>query len=354
MRYQKIQVYFLGALLIGALLLSFLIFLPYFGALLLATTFAVIFQPFYLFLFRWVSKVIKFRRGEVARIVCAFITLLILIVILLIPLMIVGIQLFGELRQLYTAITEPATFALLDDAINRAQLQIGVFLPDFSTNVNEYIGQAVTWASQHIGSVFSSVGKVFLALFLSLLAFYYLIKDGQSLRDFYIRISPLPDEDDERILVKLQATVNSVIRGTLVIAVIQGFLTGIGFMIFGIPNPTLWGSVAAISALVPTIGTAMVLIPGIIYLFIASGTPPAVGLLIWGIVAVGLIDNFLGPQVMKRGVSIHPFVILLSVLGGLSFFGPIGFLIGPLIISLLFALLEIYIEIIEPVKRRAK
>jgi len=202
--------------------------------------------------------------------------------------------------------------------------------------------------------VFSSVGKVFLALFLSLLAFYCLIKDGQSLRDFYIRISPLPDEDDERILVKLHATVNSVIRGTLVIAVIQGFLTGIGFMIFGIPNPTLWGSIAAITALVPTVGTAIVLIPGIIYLSIASGTAPAVGLTIWGLVAVGLVDNFLGPQVMKRGVAIHPFVILLSVLGGLSFFGPIGFLIGPLIISLLFALLEIYIEIIEPVKGRTK
>ena len=108
------------------------------------------------------------------------------------------------------------------------------------------------------------------------------------------------------------------------------------------PNPVLWGLVAALAALIPGIGTALILIPAIGYLFFTGSTGAAIGLLIWGVVAVGLIDNFLGPMLVNRGVKIHPFLILLSIFGGLSFFGPVGFVLGPLIIALVFALLEIY------------
>jgi predicted PurR-regulated permease PerM len=104
----------------------------------------------------------------------------------------------------------------------------------------------------------------------------------------------------------------------------------------------LWGSFAVVAALIPGFGTALVIVPGVIYLFFASTTLHAIGLLIWGILGVGLIDNYLGPLLVNRGVHIHPFLILLSVMGGLVFFGPIGFIAGPLLVALLFALLEIY------------
>ena len=100
-----------------------------------------------------------------------------------------------------------------------------------------------------------------------------------------------------------------------------------------------WGVVAALAALIPGIGTALVLLPAIGYLFFTGSTGMAIGLLVWGFVAVGLIDNFLGPILVNRGVKIHPFLILLSIFGGPSFFGPIGFVLGPLIVALLFALL---------------
>ena len=136
--------------------------------------------------------------------------------------------------------------------------------------------------------------------------------------------------------------INSIIRGTLIIAVIQGVMTGIGFAIFGVPSPTLWGSIAAIGALVPGVGTAIVFTPAILFLFFAGNTVPAIGLLVWGIVAVGLIDNFLGPVLVGRGIRIHPLFILFAVIGGIGFFGPMGFLLGPLVVSLLYGLFEIY------------
>jgi predicted PurR-regulated permease PerM len=113
-------------------------------------------------------------------------------------------------------------------------------------------------------------------------------------------------------------------------------------LIFDIPAPAVWGAVAAIAAFIPGIGTSLVIVPGIIYLLLTGNTAYAIGLAIWGAVAVGLIDNVLGPHLVNKGVHIHPFLILVSVLGGLSTFGPIGFILGPLVLALLFALLEVY------------
>ena len=99
---------------------------------------------------------------------------------------------------------------------------------------------------------------------------------------------------------------------------------------------------AAIAALIPSVGTALVFVPAIILLFISGQIFAAFGLLLWGALAVGLIDNFLGPKLIGRGMHLHPLLVLFSVLGGIVFFGPIGFVLGPIILSLLFALLDIY------------
>ena len=99
---------------------------------------------------------------------------------------------------------------------------------------------------------------------------------------------------------------------------------------------------AAVAALMPGIGTALVVVPGIIYLFATGVTGSAIGLAIWGVVIVGLVDNVVGPILMRRGITVHPVFILFAILGGLSVFGPVGLFLGPLIIALLFALVDIY------------
>jgi predicted PurR-regulated permease PerM len=175
-----------------------------------------------------------------------------------------------------------------------------------------------------------------------LFALFYLLRDGGKLKQDLILLSPLADDYDIKIFLKLKQAIRSVVVGSLVVGLIQGILTGIGFFIFGVPNPALWGSFAVIAALIPGIGTSLVIVPGILYLFFISTHLHALGMLIWGILAVGFIDNFLGPMLVNRGVHVHPFLILLSVIGGLSFFGPIGFIAGPLLVALLVALLEIY------------
>jgi len=155
-------------------------------------------------------------------------------------------------------------------------------------------------------------------------------------------LSPLQDVHDEEIFNKLTLATNSVIKGNLIIVLIQGAMAALGFFLFGVPSPVLWGAVAAVAAVIPGFGTALVVAPAIIYLLFNGETSSAIGLFIWGLTAVGLVDNILGPKLVERGMKIHPFLILLSILGGLALFGPLGFLFGPLVLSLFFALSEIY------------
>jgi predicted PurR-regulated permease PerM len=223
---------------------------------------------------------------------------------------------------------------------------------DFSIDVDQYLKQWVGWLLQNLGSIFSNLAKIIVSSFIFLFALYYLLKDGIRLKKTIIALSPLAADDNEAIIQKLEGTMASVIKGSLLIALIQGVLTAVGFTIFGVPNAFLWGSVAVIAALIPGIGTSLVLAPAVIFLFLSGGTLSAIGLLVWGIGAVGLIDNFLGPKLIGRGMQLHPFLVLLSVLGGIGFFGPLGFLFGPLVLSLFFALIDIYTSLITKVQAK--
>ena len=146
----------------------------------------------------------------------------------------------------------------------------------------------------------------------------------------------------KKIINKLSLAVNGIIKGYLFIVFIQGTLVSIGFALFGVPNPALWGLVAMITALVPAIGSGLVSIPAIIFLVATGQTMNALGLLIWAVVMVGTIDNILNPIVVGSKINLPPLLILFSVLGGISLLGPVGILVGPLTISLLYTLISIY------------
>lgn len=337
---RRSQLYFLLAILAGTFLLAFFIFRPFLYALVLAIVFATVLQPVY-------QRTVGFTRGRHG--LSALAAILIVIAFILIPLVFLGMQIFQESQQLYSSLAESggknAVLAIFDGLLDSLKKYFPA-TQEFSLNIDQYLKQGLGWLIQHLGSIFGSFAKILVSFFLFLAALYYLLKDGQKLKATVIALSPLSDADDETIFQKLGMAINAVMKGNLLIALIQGVLTSVGFAIFGVPNAVLWGSVAAIAALIPGIGTALVLTPAILFLFLKGETFSAIGLLVWGAGAVGLIDNFLGPNLVGRGMQLHPLVVLLSVLGGIVFFGPIGFLLGPLTMSLLFALLDIYSSMI--------
>jgi predicted PurR-regulated permease PerM len=294
-----------------------------------------------------VSKV--FSNGNRASSVSTFVTLIIVAILVITPLIFIGKQIYVESEGLYYSLTDETQRTHFIGIMNAfSQSLSDRFLNVFPAynfdnfNVTTYIQNFLEWSFANLDTIFSSVTKLVLQIFIMLFALFYLLRDGGKFKQSLITLSPLADDHDEKIFSKIRQAIRSVVAGSLVVSVVQGILTGLGFYIFGVPNPALWGSFAVVAALIPGIGTSLVNIPGVIYLFFASTQLHALGLLAWAITAVGLIDNYLGPVLINRGVKIHPFVILLSVMGGLVFFGPIGFIAGPLVVALLFALLEIY------------
>lgn len=336
MNHQKSELYFLLILLGGIFIIAFFIFKPFLYSLVLALVFATVFQPVY-------QKIVGVTRGRQG--LSALVTILILVAFIFTPLIFLGIQIFQEAQQLYSSLIDGAGKNNILTIFNGFRYGFQNYFPaiqEFSIDFDQYLKQGLGWLIQNIGLVLASFAKMMVGAFIFLITLYYLLKDGQKIKTAAIALSPLSDSDDEAILKKLGVAINSVIRGSLLIAFIQGILTTAGFLIFGIPGAALWGSVAAIAALVPGIGTALVFAPAIIFLFLISDFFSAIGLILWGVGAVGLVDNFLGPKLVSRGTQLHPLIILLSVIGGVGFFGPIGFILGPLTMSLLFALLDIY------------
>ena len=335
--------YFLIVLIALSATLSFFVFRPFLVILVIAAIFAVVLHPLYLHL-------LHHMKGSPGA--AAFATMAIAAVCILMPLSFIAVQIVGDAGQLHASLTDGSAGTYLDTVFDYVDTVVAKDIPglalssaELSASIDEYMKSGLLWIVQNIGDAFGSVARILLYLFIFLIALYYLLRDGEKLKRIIVGASPLTESDDKVIFSRLELAIRSVIRGSLTIALIQGVLTGIGFTAFGVPHPVLWGMVAAFAALVPGIGTSLVLASGIAYLFIVGEPVFALGLLAWSILAVGMIDNFLGPRLIGKGMQLHPLIVLLSVFGGLAFFGAPGIFLGPLSISLLFALFSIYPEV---------
>ena len=195
---------------------------------------------------------------------------------------------------------------------------------------------------QHSASVVSGFMNFIVQLFVMLFGLYYLFLHGPQILRELRSLIPLRPEYEEQIIQKFTGVVHATFTGSLAVALIQGALGGLGFLIFGISAPLLWGAGMALVSLVPVFGTALVWGPVVIfYLLTGSVLKGLLMLAVFGL-AVGSVDNILKPILIKRGVEIHTLWVFISVIGGLSVFGFLGVVLGPFLFTILVVLLEIY------------
>ncbi len=324
-------VFFFGFMAIVAFLVWEML-QPFVSALALSAIIVTICYPLYLSIQRFMP-----RKNET---LAALLTTVCVIVIVFVPIFFLASSLVNEALSVYSQTN--AKVSGFEQSIASIEHTVQLYIPGFSLNADEYAKQGAGWLAEHVGAIFASTASTIFLFFIAMIGSFYLFRDGQRFTRQLVAISPLPQAQDELILHRLAVAVRSVATGTLMVALIQGTLTGIGLWLFGFERAVLWGTMAALGALIPGIGTSIVFIPSVTFLIITESYASAVGLAIWGMLAVGLIDNLLGPYLMSRGNSLHPFIILLAVLGGMSVFGPIGFIVGPVIVSLFKVLLELY------------
>jgi predicted PurR-regulated permease PerM len=213
--------------------------------------------------------------------------------------------------------------------------------------VMNVVRQIPALVATHGGKVLAGFFNVFLGFIMMLLAAFVFYTYGDRIAREVKLLSPLPDVYDEEIMLKFSGVIDATFRGQVLTGLAQGFVAGVGLAIAGVPGAILWGAVAAIASLIPMVGAGGVWVPATIYLgFMASQGSiewwRPIFMLIWGVAVVSLVDNVVRPIVMRRGMNLHPVVLLFAILGGLQVFGFTGLFLGPLLIALLITVAEIY------------
>lgn len=200
--------------------------------------------------------------------------------------------------------------------------------------------------AENIGGYISRVFKNVLALVagfaIMCLTIFYFLKDGEAIISYIGKFLPFEEAQKRRLAGQVKDMVIAVIFGGVTVAIIQGILGGIAFLIFGIPSPVFWGTVMAVFSLIPFLGTFIIWAPAGVMLILSGSYAKGIGLLLFGFFVVSLIDNILKPIIIGGRSKLPTLLIFFSVLGGISFFGFIGFILGPLIVALCLSLLEMY------------
>lgn len=337
---NKQNIYFIILIAISGIF-SLLILSDFIIVLILAYIFATLVKPVQVKIENVFSKTVLLKKAS--NTFASSLTILLFTIIIITPVAIILSKVVVDTQSVYeNIISGRVSFDFVGEKIANLTNTIS---PNLNINFNKIVESVSGFFVNNIGGLFSGTVDLILKAFLFLLAMFYFLKDGKQFKELYLTISPLKSESDDKIFLSIKNSINSIMIGSLTVAVAQGIFTGIGLWIFGVPNPFFFGTLAGFMAFVPGVGPSLVWFPAAIYLFFTK--PDSLVWLyqiIWGVLAVGLIDNFLGPKVMNKGIKIHQLFILLSIIGGIAVFGPEGLLFGPLILSVFVSIIKVWNE----------
>jgi predicted PurR-regulated permease PerM len=209
----------------------------------------------------------------------------------------------------------------------------------FATTVGKDIG---LYLSKQLSSIATDLLSFLIHFFLMMLIIYYIFKDGERLKNYIFGLLPFPAGQQELILDKFREMGRAVIFGNGLSGIIQGILGGFAFYFFGLGSPILWGTLMGFLAFLPVIGASVVFIPATILLLVQGKIGIALGFLIYNATYSALIEYFVKPKLIGQGMHMNTIFVFIGIMGGLKLWGILGIVYGPLILTILFTLLEIY------------
>jgi len=328
---------------------------PFLKPLLLGALLAGLFHPLY----RWITRLLGGRPS-----LGAAVTLVVLLVLGLGPLSVF----LGIVVQQALTVSDQAIPWLSQHLGAASTYNVHEWLVRRFPSLAEYMPsqeqllQNVATAAKTAGAFLvtfasrmtATTAAFLLNLFVMLYAMFFFFRDGHTILERIFYYLPLNDEDETRMLARFTSITRATVKGTLVIGAIQGALAGVAFWVAGIDGAALWGTVMTILSIIPGIGAPLVWVPVVIVLFLNGQYLTATLLLVWCAAVVGTIDNFLRPVLVGRDAKMPDLLILIGTLGGLFLFGPMGFIVGPIICGLFLTVWDIYgatfKEVLPPVE----
>lgn len=206
----------------------------------------------------------------------------------------------------------------------------------------ELAGRLGEFLVTHVAALTRGTAAFLLQLFVMLYAMFFFLLSGRELLRRILWYMPLEIDDERRMVEKFVSVTRATIKGSLVIGIVQGALAGGAFAVAGIQGAAFWGTVMAVLSIIPAVGSGLVWVPAVIFLFAAGRPGAAIALAIWCLAVVGTVDNFLRPMLIGRDTKMPDLLVLVSTLGGLFLFGAVGFIVGPVVAALFVTVWEIY------------
>jgi predicted PurR-regulated permease PerM len=285
-------------------------------------------------------------------------TMLVVVVMLALPVLGLGIALTSDAQNLAGAIADGKHGEWIADGFNSTlgQKMLQAAYPSNTTEqrnatVLNITHQLEDFAIEQLAvlgkQIAASAGEFMVAMVVILFVVYYVLIDGHKLVSYLKRASPIPSKQMDYLLKEAHNGMRAVFAGQILTSSIQGALGGVGFLIAGVPGAIVWAAVMAVLSLLPVVGAFLVWVPAMIFLFFqwSSGEVALwkpVFLLVWGVIVVSQVDNFIRPRLIGDRANIHPIFVLIGVLGGVAAFGFIGLFLGPLIVGITLSVLRVW------------
>ncbi len=315
------------------------LFLPFFSAIIIASILAVLFQRPY----HWLL-----RETRDSHTTSALLTCLLVAFVIVVPVFVSLTFAVREASSLYTSIGEGQSAEVIAARFfaSAGQIpvighffQIDVFNIDtFSSDLRALSKNALVL----LQAAYQGIAHFFFWIFVMFFALFYFLVDGTRAINYLTRLSPLRDEHDRMLMKKFVSISRATIKGTLLVGIVQGVLGGTAFWIVGVPSPLIWGMIMVFFSIIPMIGSGIIWFPAGIILLLLGNIWQGLFVLGVGLGIVSTIDNILRPKLVGRDTHMHPLLVFFATLGGLSLFGLLGFIIGPIVVALFLALAEIY------------
>jgi predicted PurR-regulated permease PerM len=306
---------------------------PFLGPLAWALALAVLFHP----LHRWLER--KIRRPNLA----AALTVVFVSLVLVLVVAFVVERLVTEAAKGAVAIktrVETGEWAQVIEA-HPTLAPLGRWIQE-NTDLTRTVSTMASWLTTKGASVLQGSVVQLISVLLTFYFLFFFLRDRRKAVNALRWLSPLPQAVTDRICRRIMDTIHAVFYGTVVVAAVQGTLGGMMFLWLGLAAPLLWGIMMGLLAVVPVLGASIIWLPAALFLALEGSWGKGIVLALWGSIVVGGIDNLLYPMLVGNRLNMHTAVAFVSVVGGLIFLGPAGVILGPIIVTVTIAFLEIW------------
>lgn len=317
-------------ILVVFLVLSFFLVKPILISIISGIMLAFIFGPVYEYLYKKTRS-----RNLSAGAICVFVILILLLPIWFLTPTIIdqSFKVFQASQQIdFTAPLQKFFPSIFDS--EEFATEIGSMLRSFVTNLTNSL-------TNSLGDIILNFPTLFLQSLVAFFTLFFTLRDRDLFMAYLRSFSPFSKEVEKKFFESSKGITYSVLYGQIIVGIVQGLLVSIGFLIFGVPNALFLSLLACLAGIFPIIGTTIVWVPVVIYLFIEGSAFSAFGIVFFGLLS-NIADNFLRPIIVSMKSKMHTSLVMIGMIGGLFLFGIIGFILGPLILAYLFILLEIY------------